>query len=279
MKRLLKLLAGNFFAGEDKQDALIHSRMIQDKYGLNSVINKFGEHYEENSLCEYDKEKYIEICETINEHNLKEFVGISVKPTQLGLDINEGTFMNNFNDIINSSYGVKVSLDMERYEHIDPTIKAFKQNCTENEMAICLQAYLKRTKDDLKDLSEVRGKVRMVKGAYNEKEEVAYQSKKKIDEQYKKNIDYMLSDKFNPKVAVATHDKEIIDYVKEKDPNKKDFEFQMLMGIRSELQRDLVREGYTVRRYIPYGEKWVPYFYRRVQEKPSYMITGLKNLY
>lgn len=277
-KKIIRKPAENFFAGPSRATATRQAEKNLDKK-VKTVVNKFGEHYKERDKCIRDKEEYLKLHESLVNKRIMDDVSVSVKPTQLGLDIDEDFFFQNFEDLVEEYRKVGLALDMESSEYVDPTIKAIKLfDYKSDNLSICLQAYLKRTKEDLEELSEFNQKVRLVKGAYREDSKISYKGKK-IDQNYLDCVKYMLSDEFNCYPAIATHDKNIIDEVKQLSQDKTNFEFQMLMGVRENLQKELVKEGYNVRQYVPYGEEWFPYFYRRFKEKPSYFIFALRNFY
>jgi proline dehydrogenase len=177
---------------------------------------------------------------------------------------------------------VFVTIDMEDYSRCQKTLDIFKQLKTEyDNVGTVLQAYLYRTANDIEDLKDYHPNLRLVKGAYKESPEVAFPDKKDVDENFKKIIKmHLLNGNYT---AVATHDDAIIEYtkqlVKEYNIPNSQFEFQMLYGIRPERQEQLVREGYTMRVYVPYGTDWYGYFMRRLAERPANVAFVLKGIF
>lgn len=209
---------------------------------------------------------------------------LSVKMTSLGLDIDKDLCLNNMRKIVSRAkqYGNFVRIDMEDYAHCQITIDIYEELRREFEnVGLVIQAYLYRTEEDMKHLNELKANLRLVKGAYKESPDVAFPDKKDVDENYKKIIEmHMLNGNY---AAVASHDEKIIQFTKElanKHRIDKDkFEFQMLYGICEDLQNKLVKEGYKVRVYVPYGKDWFGYFMRRLAERPANVWFVLKNLF
>lgn len=208
---------------------------------------------------------------------------LSVKMTALGLDINKELCMRNMRSILERAklYGNFVRIDMEDYSHCQISIDIYKELRQDyDNVGLVIQAYLYRTESDIDDLTQYHANLRLVKGAYKEAAEVAFPEKKDVDENDKKMIKkHLLNGNY---AAIASHDEHIIEYTKKivKDYNipKDQFEFQMLFGIREDLQNELVKEGYKVRIYVPYGVDWFGYFMRRLAERPANVWFVLKNL-
>ncbi|WP_312096499.1 proline dehydrogenase [Niallia sp.] len=209
---------------------------------------------------------------------------LSVKMTSLGLDIDKDLCLNNMRKIVSraNQYGNFVRIDMEDYAHCQISIDIYEELRQEfDNVGLVIQAYLYRTEEDMKHLNELNANLRLVKGAYKESPDVAFPEKKDVDENYKKIIEmHMLNGNYT---AIASHDEKIIQFTKElaaKHKIDKDkFEFQMLYGICEDLQNKLVKEGYKVRVYVPYGKDWFGYFMRRLAERPANVWFILKNLF
>jgi proline dehydrogenase len=208
---------------------------------------------------------------------------ISLKMTSMGLDISQEVVMNNMRRIlaVAKEYDVFVTIDMEDYSRCQKTIEIFKELKKEfDNVGTVIQAYLYRTEDDIRDLNSYKPNLRLVKGAYKESPDVAFPDKKDVDENFKKIIKmHLLNGNYT---AVATHDDVMIEYTKslvqEHQINRDQFEFQMLYGIRSEMQERLVAEGYKVRVYVPFGRDWYGYFMRRLAERPANVAFVLKGI-
>ena len=191
--------------------------------------------------------------------------------------------MNNMRRILEAAKenGVFVTIDMEDYTRCGKTIDIFKQLKSEyDNIGTVIQAYLYRTEKDIEDLNAYKPNLRLVKGAYKEPEEVAFPDKKDVDDNYKKIIKmHLLNGNYT---AIASHDEAIIEYTKklaeEHNIPRDQFEFQMLYGIRNERQLELVKEGYKMRVYVPYGNDWYGYFMRRLAERPANVAFVLKGM-
>lgn len=207
---------------------------------------------------------------------------LSVKMTQLGLDIDRDFCLANMRKIVATAKKTNnfVRIDMEDYGHCQITLDILNELRQEyDNVGTVIQAYLYRSEQDITDLQGVS--LRLVKGAYKESPEVAYQPKEEVDANYLKIIQaHLLSGSYT---AIATHDHEIIDavknFVKVNDIPLDRFEFQMLYGFRRELQLNLVKEGYKIRVYVPFGDDWFGYFMRRLAERPQNISFALKGFF
>lgn len=223
----------------------------------------------------------IETIEMISREKLDSQV--SLKMTSLGLDIDHKLVIENMTKILDTAekHKVMVTIDMEDEVRCQATIDIFRQfkekyNC----ISTVLQAYLFRTEKDLEDLGQYKPFLRLVKGAYKESPEVAFPEKDDVDENYKKLIKQSLLN--GNYTAIASHDDKIIEYTKELakkyDIPNTQFEFQMLYGMRNKTQYELVKQGYKMRVYVPYGLDWYGYFMRRLAERPSNIAFAFKGM-
>ncbi|MDS0293112.1 proline dehydrogenase family protein [Halogeometricum luteum] len=272
---MLPPVADNFVAGEDAETMLDYVAETNGE-GIAGIANLLGEHYDERSDAAADTEAYLELAERIDERGLD--CCVSVKPSQVGLDVGSDVFRRNLGRIVEhaAERGVFVWVDMEDHETTDATLDAFEENAREyGDVGVCVQANLKRTGEDLERLADVPGKVRLVKGAYDEPKTVAYREKETVDEKYREYIEYAFRE-FDGGVAVGSHDVGMINHAV--DCHREygtPFEVQMLMGVRENVQRRLVG-SVPVYRYIPYGPKWVSYFARRVRERKENALFALR---
>ena len=210
---------------------------------------------------------------------------LSLKMTQLGLDLSRELCMRNMRAILDTAAacGNFVRIDMEDYAHNEASIDIFSELREEygDTVGLVIQAYLYKSADDIDSLHRFRPNLRLVKGAYKESPDVAYPNKEDVDrnfiriiEQHLRNGDY---------AAIATHDDKIIQHVKQfvSDHHipRSQFEFQMLYGIRTQAQRELAKEGYTMRIYVPFGNDWYGYFMRRLAERPANVGFVMKSLF
>jgi proline dehydrogenase len=173
---------------------------------------------------------------------------------------------------------VFVWCDMEDHTTTEPTLSTFEQVATNNPWTLgqCLQSNLRRTEADLERVVDVPGKLRLVKGAYDEPESVAYTTKAAVNDRFKADIEYLFATR-DRGVAVGTHDPEMIDAaIGYHDSHGTDFEFQLLMGVREDRQRELASEGYEVWQYAPYGDQWLSYFWRRINERKENALFALR---
>lgn len=267
-----------FVAGETSDDALNHVREIRSR-GIEASVNLLGEGYERREPADDDAERYESLVGKITEGSLGESVSISVKPTQLGLKAGEHVFRENLEHVIETARrnGVFVWVDMEEATTVDPTLDAFEHFVAGyKRMGITLQANLERTYDDIRRLTEIRGDVRLVKGAYRTTDGV-YSEVKDVDEAYADHLSYLFENS-NDRIGVATHDDEIINLADDLSTDyQTEFEVQMLMGVREERQHEVAREN-QLRQYVPYGDRWLSYFYRRMRDRKRHVSDSLNEI-
>lgn len=275
--RMIPPIANNFVAGETPAEALEHVERLNDR-GVNAILNLLGEHYEERPPADEDAAAYEDLVRHIDQSGLD--ACISVKPSQIGLDVGDDVFAENLADIaaVADDHGVFTWVDMEDHETTDATLDAYEELTTEHGggVGVCVQANLKRTEDDLERLAALPGKVRLVKGAYDEPKELAYRKKERVNEAYREYLEYMFRE-FEGGVAVGSHDPEMISLARDlHDEYGTDYEVQMLMGVRNDAQNELAADGVEVWQYVPYGDKWFSYFYRRAMERKENMLFALR---
>jgi proline dehydrogenase len=270
-------IASRFVAGEQPATAFDHTRQTNED-GVSVILNLLGEHYHDPEKAEADTASYEQLIAELGETDLDACV--SVKPSQLGIDIGADTFEENYRRIVTAGdeHGVFVWCDMEDATTTDTTLDAFESVAREFDggVGLCVQANLRRTREDLERLIDVPGKIRLVKGAYDEDEEIAYTEKSEVNEAYRDGLAYLFEHRADG-IAVGSHDPEMISYAQElHERHDADFEIQMLMGVREDEQRRLASEGYEVWQYAPYGEKWFSYFYRRVRERKENLLFAAR---
>lgn len=278
----LRFGASRFVAGEDIEQAVTAIRKLNTE-GLRVTIDYLGEFVDNKEEADVMADNSIEAIRAIGREKLDS--QLSLKMTSMGLDISDDVVMSNMRRILDAAKeeGVFVTIDMEDYARCGKTIEVFKQlKADYDNVGTVIQAYLYRTERDIDNLNAFSPNLRLVKGAYKESPEVAFPDKKDVDENYKKIIKtHLLNGNYT---AVASHDEAMINYtkelVKEHAISNDQFEFQMLFGIREEMQRQLVKEGYKVRVYVPYGTDWYGYFMRRLAERPAnvaFVAKGILN--
>lgn len=276
----LRFGAGRFVAGSSILQAVEVIRELNSQ-NLVVTIDYLGEFVDNEREANEMALECVEAIRAIGRENLKS--QLSLKMTSMGLDISEDVVMKNMKLILDEAtkQNVFVTIDMEDYSRCGKTIDIFKRLKSEyDNIGTVIQAYLYRTEKDIDDLNAYSPNLRLVKGAYKESSEVAFPEKKDVDENFKKIIkSHLLNGNYT---AIATHDDEMIEYTKrlveEYKIPRDQFEFQMLFGIRVERQHELVKEGYKMRVYVPYGTDWYGYFMRRLAERPANVAFVLKGV-
>ncbi len=274
LEKLLFKVAKQWIAGNTINDALDSAKWAY-KNNRNAIINKLGEyHTTEPPIVETVKE-YQKIVNSFKKWKIRG--AISIKPTQLGLSISVEKCHSNFIKIIDNAAkaNVFVWIDMESSDHTDETIEIYHDLFSRYErLGIALQANLKRSNHDLIDLIERGAKIRLVKGAYRENSKIAYKTRTDVDNNYSKLMKKLFQ-KGN-EFGIGTHDSKLIKEAEKLSKiNHKKFEFQLLKGVREELKPKLIKKGFIVSDYIPYGPNWLPYSIRRLRErKRNILLLG-----
>jgi proline dehydrogenase len=264
--------ARRFIAGETVDEAITAARALQGR-GLHVALDYLGESVATTKAATAASREYVQLIETIVRSGIER--NISLKLTQLGLTIDKATCVDNLRRILEPAarHQFFVRIDMESSEFTALTLDVFETvwNLGFRNVGLALQSSLHRTEQDVRRMNELGARVRLVKGAYKEPASVAFQQKADVDAAYLRQMRLLLDHGVYP--AIATHDEHIIaetrSYAAERQLGKDRFEFQMLYGIRRDLQTSLVAEGYRMRVYIPFGKEWFPYFMRRLGERPA----------
>jgi proline dehydrogenase len=273
--------ARRFVAGETLDDAIAAAKRIEAK-GLHHTLDYLGESVRSMAAASAAADAYRRIIETIVNVGIER--NVSVKLTQLGLDVDRATCIDNLRRMLDPAQGTDcfVRIDMESSAYTDVTLDIFETLWQRgySQLGVVLQSCLRRSEGDLNRINTLGGRVRLVKGAYNEPAEFAYQKKSEVDQAFVRLMAKLFREGRYP--AIATHDVAIIGEAKRLAASlglgTDAFEFQMLYGIRRDLQTALAAEGYRVRIYIPFGREWFPYFMRRLGERPAnvgFVIRGL----
>ncbi|MEW5717179.1 MAG: proline dehydrogenase family protein [Chloroflexota bacterium] len=282
---LSRRVTRRFVAGETIDEAIQVVRKLREQ-GIDVTFDQLGESVTNAAETRAAKDGYLRALDAIAANQVASQV--SVKLTQMGLDINPDLCLANLREILTRAkhVGTLVTIDMEDSQHTQVTLDVFKTLREEfDNVGIVLQSYLYRSEEDLKQLIALGANVRLCKGAYKEPASVAFPQKKDVDANYIKLAQlFFESDAANRAyLDLATHDEKIIawakEYVTAHNVARKRFEFQMLYGIRSDLQRKIVADGYTMRVYVPCGTHWYPYFMRRLAERPANVIFLISNLF
>ncbi|MED1470191.1 proline dehydrogenase family protein [Bacillus salipaludis] len=275
----LKMGAQSVVAGTNIPE-VIKSIKELNAHGISCTVDNLGEFVFKKEEATEAKDQILQVIEAIHENKVD--AHISLKPTQLGLDIEYDFCLNNLREIVHraNEYGIFINFDMEDYGHLQPSFDLLDELSREyDNVGTVIQAYFYNAQENLEKYKNYR--LRIVKGAYKEPEEYAYQDKKDIDNNFIKLIEWhLLNGKFT---SIATHDHRVINHVKEfvkknDIPNDK-FEFQMLYGFRKDLQLKLASEGYNFCTYVPFGNDWYGYFMRRLAERPQNLNLVAKQVF
>jgi proline dehydrogenase len=275
-------LAKRFVAGKNVPQAIAAIRELNEG-GISASLDFLGEDVFERAAAVKTRETYMEIFDAIKNSGVD--CNVSVKLTALGLLIDENFAFENLSAILQrakSNPDPFVRIDMEGSAVTESTLRVFERAFgAHDNVGAVLQAYLKRTPGDVEHLIGLGARVRLCKGAYNEPASIAYKEMPKIREQYMHCARELLTRGNYP--GIATHDRRLIaavkDFVKAKNISRDRFEFQMIYGVRPQIQRELVREGYRLRVYVPFGTHWAAYFYRRVAERKENLLFALSSIF
>ena len=274
-------MSHRFVAGEALEEAIAAARVCNDR-GMSVSLDYLGENVATAADAQRARDAYLEVFDRIAAEKLD--ANVSCKLTQLGLDMSAEFCEGQLLSIVEraASYGNFLRVDMEGSLYTARTIDVVKRVRSQSPaVGTVIQGYLYRSEQDVNDLLAYGCRIRLCKGAYKEPPEVAFPKKEDVDANYIKLIQLLLPSGFYH--GIATHDPKMIAATircaAEKKISKEDFEFQMLYGVRTDLQRQLVRDGFRLRIYIPYGQDWFPYFMRRLAERPANLAFFVRNFF
>jgi proline dehydrogenase len=280
--RFFKKLTTRFVAGDTVDEVIPIIREI-NRENSTASFDHLNESVESATEAEREVTEYLNILAKIDEQKVRS--NVSIKLTQFGLGLDPELAYRNARRVVEEAHrrGNFVRVDMEDSSVTQTTIDIFKRLRAEfglNDVGIVLQSYLYRTLADAQELIKLPARIRICKGAYFEPPEVAYSEKKDVDANYVKVMQLLLSSGIYH--GIATHDPKMIDatidFAQREGIGKEKYEFQMLYGIRRDLQHQLARDGFNMRIYVPYGKHWYPYFMRRLAERPANIWFVMKNL-
>ena len=273
-------MARRFVAGETLDDAVEAARAV-NRAGQSASLDLLGENVSDEAGAGRAAQRYLEMFDRIAREKID--ANVSLKLTQLGLDLDQALCQELIEQIVAhaSALGNFVRIDMEGSAHTQRTIDIAKRvRAKYTSVGTVMQAYLYRAEQDIQDLLAAGCRLRLCKGAYKEPPELAFPKKEDVDANFVKLMKLLLPSGIYH--GIATHDPAMIratkEFAREKNIARDQFEFQMLYGIRTDLQQQLVREGYRLRVYIPFGTDWFPYFMRRLPERPANLVFFLRNL-
>ena len=274
-------LTSRFVAGLTLDDGLRVCASLQAQ-GILSSLDHLGENVHQLAEADAARDAYLAALERIACAGLQ--TTVSMKLTALGLDLSEEAARRNTAALVfkAKNIGSRIEMDMESTAYTDPTLTILREmHAHGGPVRAVIQAYLYRSAEDIDRLCSDGIPVRLCKGAYKESQDLAYPKKHDVDVNYVKLMKKLLDDGAYP--AIASHDEAILDeairYVRERNYSVERFEFQMLYGIRRSLQARIVKEGFRLRVYVPYGVAWYPYFMRRLAERPANALFLLRNLF
>jgi proline dehydrogenase len=274
--------ARRFIAGETTAEAIDVARAIE-RGGMGITLDYLGEQVTSTAAAASATQAYLEIINQIQQAGIGR--NLSVKLTQLGLSVDRATSVDNLRRILDAGGAADffVRVDMEQSSTTDQIFDAVETlwNIGYHNSGIAVQAYLRRSAADIARLNALGISVRLVKGAYNEPADVAFPHKADVDAAFISLMQTLLRHGNRP--AIATHDPEMIDrtihFAERQGISKDRWEFEMLYGVRRDLQTSLAAKGYAVRLYIPFGRQWFPYFMRRLGERPANVTFVMKSLF
>lgn len=278
--RLARGFANRFVAGETLDTAMSAVRALNAR-GATASLDLLGESVHNEAEARATARQYVEMLDRIASEGVD--ANVSLKLTAMGLDVSEDLCVRLMDDVLSSArkHGTFVRIDMESSAYTQRTLDMFEHRlypAFREHVGIVLQSYLYRTMADVEESIRLRARVRLCKGAYKEPDTVAFPDKKDVDDCYIRAMRLLLMRGNYP--GIATHDEAIIDetrrFALEQGITTDRFEFQMLYGVRRDLQQQLVEEGYRLRVYVPFGTQWYPYLMRRLAERPANVafLTG-----
>jgi proline dehydrogenase len=276
MEQLLFRVAKKWVAGYSVDNAIAAALNTNSRHGMSVILNFLGEDTTDAKMVDQTVREYLLLMDLM--HTRKVHGCVSVKPTQLGLAIDYNLCLQNFSRLAARArdLGQFIWIDMESAKFTEDTIAIYLELYKQyDRIGVAIQSYLRRSASDLLHIIEHAGKVRLVKGAYHESEEHALVTKEEVNANYSKLMKMLFESKNY--FAIATHDSALIDEAISLAKNAK-FEFEMLMGIRDELKIELIKKGFAVAEYIPYGSHWLPYSVRRIRERKRNLLLLARSL-
>lgn len=280
-KDVVGIFSKKYIAGEKLEDA-VNLVLTLNRKGIYATIDVLGESVRNKEEALDAKRKALEVLDNIEKFKL--MANLSIKPTQMGLNIDENFALQNITEIVEKAKNLNnfIRIDMEDSPYTDATfaiLKKLKENY--DNVGVVVQAYLKRSFDDVIKLNKINTNYRLCKGIYIEPANIAYKDKQEIRDNYLKILETIL--KSGNYVGIATHDEYLINEAKkmisELKISKDKFEFQMLLGVREDLRDKINNEGFKIRIYVPFGKDWYPYSVRRLKENPQIAGYVFKSIF
>lgn len=281
-KPIVKVVASRYIAGATIEDAVRVVRGLNNN-NTKATIDVLGEFVESREQSLEETEMSLLTLDAIRQHNLRS--GLSIKPTSLGLGIEEEFCYKNVHRVLERAqeYGRFVRIDMENSPYTTKTLNLYRRLRADglDNTGVVIQAYMRRSEEDIRSLVALNASVRLCKGIYIESEDIAFKGREEVQNNYKKLLVQLFDNGLY--VGIATHDDVLINFAREyiaKHGIAKDcYEFQMLLGVRDDKRSELVREGHALRVYVPYGRDWYGYSVRRLKENPQMAGHVLKAIF
>jgi proline dehydrogenase len=283
LEKMLFKVSKRWIAGYSNIEAIAEARK-SNQYGMSAILNYLGECCTEKSQIDRSVLEYCTLLDLLRTNNIRG--SISVKPTQIGLSIGYDICLENFGKISEKAKesGHFMWMDIENSDYVEDTLSIYLEILRQNRnTGVAIQSYLRRSHSDLLHLMENSANLRIVKGAYSEEKHEAYQSNSEISQNFSRLMNVILRESsYKGIVAIATHDSNLIDEAlslsTKGSKRTKNLQFQLLKGVRDELKKQLVDDGYVVLEYIPYGEKWLQYSLRRIRERKRNIFLLARSL-
>lgn len=270
-RKIVFFFAKRYIAGVDLQDAVDYVKKLNEK-GILATMDVLGESITNKEEAQQAAREAMQVFDAIEKHNLN--ANLSIKPTQFGIMIDEDFCYNEVEKLVKRAKEMNnfVRLDMEDSTTTDRIIKLYRRlRADYTNVGIVVQAYLKRTLDDVIELNRIDTSYRLCKGIYIEPKEIAYKGRKEVRDNFVNILDEMLRN--SRYVGIATHDKSLIDesyrIIEERKVPKEKYEFQMLLGVKEDLRDKINADGHKIRIYVPFGKQWYAYSIRRLKENPN----------
>ena len=281
-----KRVARRFVAGETMNEAIAATRTLNNN-GILATLDFLGESVASEADTAAVVDTYLKLLHRIKTENLK--ASVSIKLTHIGYDISEDLAVRNLRQVLQRAkeHNLKITIDMESTAYTDATIRIYRTMRDEygfDNVGTVIQAYLRRSETDIRELAAEGSRIRLCKGAYLEPPELAFPEKAEVDANYVNLTEtFFTSAKGNAYLELATHDENMIqsalNIIQQHNIPAEKYEFQMLYGVRSERQQELANAGHKMRVYVPFGEAWYPYFVRRLAERPANLWFFMKNFF
>lgn len=281
-KMIIKRVASKYIAGPGLEDAVKVTLNLMENKGC-STIDVLGEFVTSKDMALHEKEMCSHVIDAISVSKLDSYP--SLKPTSLGMGIDFDFGYENIKYLVGKAHdkGLPICIDMENSPYTTQTLDLFRKLKSEGmeNVGIVIQAYMRRSHDDINAVAELKPFVRLCKGIYKESAEIAFQSKEEVRNNYKALLRQLFSKGLY--VGIATHDEPLIkyslEYLEQNNISKDSYEFQMLLGVRENRRNELLKSGHKLRVYVPFGEDWYGYATRRLKENPDMAGTIFKAMF